>query len=80
MMYAEAFRWVLEDRVLPLDVRVQISLSLSDLTATHLRRVESKTQLHTAPCQPFGPWLGPFSRLAQLAAPAARSEHLSLDA
>lgn len=29
MMYAETFRWVLEDHILPLDVRVQISLSLS---------------------------------------------------
>ena len=25
MMYAETFRWVLEDHILPLDVRVQIS-------------------------------------------------------
>ena len=33
MMYAEALRWVLEDRVLPLDVRVQISLSLSSLAS-----------------------------------------------
>ena len=30
MMYAETFRWVLEDHILiPLDVRVQISLSIS---------------------------------------------------